>query len=118
MVTDIVVDLNGVEIHLHEDPLVSVFGKQMRPPRDWSVRLPWSEISSVRVYARAMPPQGHRLVHMDIDTAYGEFVTLDENAPGFIQAVEQIAQAGAAPLPDLSLVDEEGDLLWRSPSVR
>ena len=95
----------GVEVHHQEPPLVSMYGKQMRPARAWIAAAPWDEISAISIGVLSLPPDGERRISLEIDLIWGEYLEVGQNAEGFAEAVARIAaRAGAAP-PDLSTLD-------------
>lgn len=96
----VTVDADGITVLHREAATTSVFGTQTRPAREWSAELPWPEISTVRLYA----DEGRVL--LDVDLVYGEFVTVDESADGFRDAVAAIAERGGVAAPDLGTVDD------------
>jgi hypothetical protein len=73
----------GITVTLVTEPLVSVFGKEMRPGFTTVFALPWEEISDVSLAATNLEPDGARWLTLTVNATYGEHFEVHEGAGGF-----------------------------------
>lgn len=95
---------SGITLTEITEPLVSVFGREMRPGRTSVSELPWEEIEGTRLDAIA---QGD-LVMLTVDVVYGEFIEVFADAEGFGAAVRELCLRSGVAVPDLDALPGEG----------
>lgn len=99
----VIVTDNGIEVHHSGGPHARI--------EEW----PWPDLARITVYTMEIPPDGDHLVAMDIDTVFGEFGTVHEDAAGFDEALRLIAQRGVTAVPSLDeLVRDHGVVIWQA----
>jgi hypothetical protein len=102
----------GITVTSVTEPLISMYGNEMRPGHTASYDLPWAEIARVSLSMLDVPEADLRWLSMDIDLTWGEFLTVDERAEGFSEAVTELARRSGLDSPDLAALDSNGFVLW------
>ncbi|KUL24096.1 hypothetical protein [Actinoplanes awajinensis] len=98
----------GVSVTSRSDPLMSLFGTEMRPGVTDVVNLPWAEITRITLTRFDVPPGYPRSTSLEIDVAWGEYVTVHEDAEGFAAAVRELCRLSGRP------ITEDGPI-WPAP---
>jgi hypothetical protein len=105
----------GITVTSVTEPLVSMYGKEMRPGATSVYPLPWDEISSVSLSAIELPPDGKRYVNLTVDLTWGEYFELDEEAEGFADAVRELCRMSGLQAPDTAALTSGEQLIWPGP---
>ncbi|MFI5841528.1 hypothetical protein ACIA8K_17660 [Catenuloplanes sp. NPDC051500] len=105
---------DGITVTLVTEPLLSAFGTEMRPGRTDVYTLPWSEISHIDLSAMSVEHGDARVIHLTVDTVYGEYLEVFEQAGGFADAVSDLCRLSGLPVPDVAATPETGVSIWRS----
>jgi hypothetical protein len=111
---------DGISVTVRSDPLVSVFGREMRPGVTDVVMLPWDEIVRVSLVTTEVPPDSSRWVELEIDVVWGEYFTVHEDAEGFAHAVLGLCQLSGQLVPECASSSAAPVTIWpaNSPEVR
>ena len=105
----------GVTVTSVTEPLVSMYGKEMRPGVTSVHALPWEEISGVSLAAIDLAPDGERWVQLTVDLTWGEFFEVNEDAEGFANAVRDLCGISGLPVPDVAALTTAGQVIWPGP---
>lgn len=100
------VSAGGITVTLVSDPLVSRYGRVMRPGATSVSELPWDEVAGVALSVVGLPPDGERRVTLIVDLIYGEYLEVHEDAEGFTDAVRELCRHSGLPVPDLTTTAE------------
>jgi hypothetical protein len=111
-VNRIEVTADGITVTLVTEPLVSMYGKEMRPGAISVCPLPWDEISYVWLSATDFEPDGQRLVLLTVDHICGEFLQVHEDDEGFVDAVHDLCRLSELPVPDTAALTMAGQTIW------
>ena len=103
----------GVEVHHAEPSLISMYGKEMRPAREWVANAVWEETSVIWLQVLRLPPDDDRSISLEIVHVNGESIVAGQDAQGLAEAVAAIAARAGNPAPDLSTLDGEVTL-WKA----
>jgi len=106
----------GISVAIRIDPLVSVFGKEMRPGVTDVMTLPWDEIARVSLTTTELPRDDTRWVELQIDVVWGEYLTVHEDAQGFAPAVRELCQLSGQRVPDYSSSPAASVTVWSASS--
>jgi hypothetical protein len=113
----IVVNEEGITVTSVTEPLVSVYGKEMRPGAISVYALTWDEICRVSLSAIDLPPGGERWVELTVDATWGEYFTVHEAAEGFGDALRELCRLSALPVPDAASPDMTAQVVWPGPDA-
>jgi hypothetical protein len=102
----------GITVTLTAKPLVSAFGKEMRPGSTTVVALPWEEISDVSLSAINLEPDGARWLTLTVNATYGEYFEVHEDAEGFSEAIGDLCRASGVPKPDIATLSAVEMVIW------
>ncbi|BBH68856.1 hypothetical protein ACTI_55410 [Actinoplanes sp. OR16] len=91
---------DGVSVTWVVEPLVSVWGKEMRPGTTDVFDLPWQDVVSVSVTVTETPPDGDRWVALVVDVVNGEYLEVPADAEGFERAVRDLCRLAGHAVPD------------------
>ena len=105
----------GIVVTSETEPLVSMFGKLMRPGSVDVVELSWEEISSVSVTAIEVPPDELRWVGLTVDTTWGDSCEVHEEAHGYVDAVRELCRRSGLVAPVISASPLDYQLIWSAP---
>ncbi|WP_328474809.1 hypothetical protein OHA21_16200 [Actinoplanes sp. NBC_00393] len=108
---------SGITVTTVTEPLVSVFGKEMRPGTTSIFQLSWSEISSTSLSATEFAPDNLRWVSLTVDTTWGEFSELPQEAEGFADAVRELTRRSRLAAPEVSTPGTFDELIWEAPAL-
>ncbi|MBU2664748.1 hypothetical protein KOI35_14690 [Actinoplanes bogorensis] len=103
---------DGIIVTSVTEPLISVFGQVVRPGATDVVELPWVEISQISVSAIELPPDGLRWVSLTVDTTWGEYFELAEDAVGYAATVSELCRRSGLRLPDSSASTPAHQVIW------
>ncbi|GIF26382.1 hypothetical protein BJ973_005742 [Actinoplanes tereljensis] len=104
---------DGVTVTSETEPLVSVFGMEMRPGAASIDMLRWDEISSVSLSATELAPDGLRWISLTVDTTWGEYYEVHEGAEGFEDAVRHLCNSSGLPKSGVKNLATGRHLIWR-----
>ena len=107
----------GITVTSVIEPLVSVYGKEMRPGATSVYPLTWDEISRVSLSAIELPPSGERWVELTVDVTWGEYFEVHEAAEGFADAVRELCRLSALQVPDAADLTMTGQVIWPGPEA-
>jgi hypothetical protein len=112
------IEVTGEGIRVTEvvEPLLSMYGKEMRPGGTSVHTLPWNEVASVWVYAHR-PPDGGRWIYLTIYVTWGEHFEVNLDAEGFVDNVSGLCRLSGLPVPDAGTFPEDGQLIWPGPET-
>jgi hypothetical protein len=102
----------GITVTSVIEPLVSMYGKEMRPGATSIYALTWDEISRVSLSAIELPPDGERWVEMTVDVTWGEYFEVHEHAEGFADALSELCRLSELPVPDTAALTVAGQVVW------
>ncbi|GIH13000.1 hypothetical protein [Rugosimonospora africana] len=102
----------GITITSVIEPLVSMYGKEMRPGATSVYALTWDEISRVEVSAIELPPDGERWVELTVDVTWGEYFEIHEDDEGFADALRELCRLSERPVPDAAALTMTGQVIW------
>jgi hypothetical protein len=105
----------GITVTLVTEPLVSVYGKEMRPGATSVYALPWDEISGASLSATELVPDGERWVGLTVDLTWGEYFEIHEDAEGFANTVRELCRLSGIPVPDTATMTTAGQVIWPGP---
>ena len=105
----------GITVTLVTEPLISVYGKEMRPGVTAVYPLPWDEISGVWLSVIELPPDGDRWVTLTVDVTWGEYFEVHEGAEGFTDAVRELCRSSGLPAPDMTAPTMSAQVIWPGP---
>jgi hypothetical protein len=106
----------GITVTLVAEPLLSVFGKEMRPGSTTVSALLWEEISDVSLSATQLEPDGVRCLTLTVDTSCGEYFEVHEGAGGLSEAVDHLCRASGISKPDVAALSGAGMVIWPGPA--
>lgn len=111
------IEVTGEGITLTEvtEPLLSMYGNEMRPGATSVYALPWDEVSGVSLSAIELPPDGERWVDLTVDLTWGEYLEVHEDAEGFVGAVRELCRLSGLPVPDAATLTMAGQVIWPGP---
>ncbi|WP_203703787.1 hypothetical protein [Asanoa iriomotensis] len=102
----------GITVTSVAEPLMSAYGREMRPGATSVYALPWDEIDGVSLSAMLLPPDGERWVDLTVDVISGEYVEVHEDAEGFTDAVRKLCRLSGLPVPDSAALTTDGLVIW------
>ncbi|GAA0247593.1 hypothetical protein [Cryptosporangium japonicum] len=102
----------GVTVTVVTEPLVSVFGKEMRPASTRVSTVPWAEIDDISLSAIDLEPDGARWVTLMVNTTYGEYLEVPEDAGGFTEVLGHLCRASGVPEPDVAALRAAEIVIW------
>lgn len=102
----------GITVTWVIEPLVSVFGKEMRPGGTSVHALPWDEISDVSLSVMELAPDGERWVELTVDVTCGEFLDVHESAEGFAEALRDLCGRSGIRVPDTATLPVGIGVIW------
>jgi len=102
----------GITVTLVTEPLVSMYGKEMRPGGTSVYGLPWDEISVVALAATELVPDGQRWTALIVDLTWGEYFEIHEDAEGFADAVAELCRSSGIAVPDAAALTAAGQVIW------
>ena len=102
----------GITVTSVIEPLVSMYGKEMRPGVTSIYALAWGEISCVSISAIELPPGGERWVEMAVDVTWGEYFEVHEDDEGFADALHELCRLSELPVPDMAALTVTGQVIW------
>ncbi|HTJ37851.1 MAG TPA: hypothetical protein VL738_31850 [Dactylosporangium sp.] len=105
----------GITVTSVIEPLISMYGKEMRPGATSVSALAWDEIATVALSAIELPPDGERRVELTVDVTWGEYFELHEDAEGFADAVRELCRRSGLPVPDAATLTTAGQVIWPGP---
>jgi hypothetical protein len=105
----------GITVTLVTEPLVSMYGKEMRPGSTHVYALPWDEISEVALFATELEHNGERWVSLDVGLTWGEYFEIHEDAEGFGETVRELCQSSGIAVPDMASITTAGQVIWPGP---
>jgi len=105
----------GITVISVTEPLISMYGKEMRPGVTDVYPLPWDEISSISLSAVELPPDGDRRVTLAVDVTWGEYFEVHEDADGFTDAVRELCRLSGLSVPDMKAPTMSGQVIWTGP---
>jgi hypothetical protein len=105
----------GITVTSVTEPLISMYGKEMRPGVTDVYPLPWDEISGVSLSAIELPPDDDRWVTLTVDVTWGEYFEVHEDAEGFTDAVRELCRLSGLPAPDMTAPTMSGQVIWPGP---
>jgi len=105
----------GITVTSVTEPVVSMYGKEMRPGATSVWVLPWDEISSVSLSATEFPPDGERWVALTVDLTWGEYVEVHEDAEGFTDTLHELCRLSGLSGPDTATLTVTGQVIWARP---
>lgn len=107
----------GITVTEVTEPLLSIYGKEMRPSATFVYALPWDEVSGVSLSAIELPPNGERWVDLTVDVTWGEYFEVHEDAEGFVDAVHELCRLSGLPVPDPATLTMAGQVIWPEPKT-
>jgi len=113
------IEVTGEGITVTEviEPLLSRFGKEMRPGATFVYALPWDEISGVSLSAIELAPTGERWVDLTVDVSWGEYFEVHQDAEGFLEAVRALCRLSGFPVPGMATLTMAGQAIWPGPKT-
>ncbi|BCB75226.1 hypothetical protein GCM10022251_34170 [Phytohabitans flavus] len=105
----------GITVTLVTEPLVSMYGKEMRPGATSVYALPWDEISGVSLSVTELAPDGERWVDLTVDVTWGEYFEVHQDAEGFADAVREVCRLSGLPVPDTAVLTTAAQVIWPGP---
>ncbi|MBG0566551.1 hypothetical protein [Actinoplanes aureus] len=105
----------GITVTSVTEPLVSVFGTEMRPGSTNVFAVPWDEIADVSLSALSLEPDGARWPALTVNVTYGEYFEVHEGAEGFAEAVGDLCRLSGIPAPDVAALPAAGMVIWPAP---
>ena len=106
------VTAEGITVTYVTEPLISMYGKEMRPGATTVCALTWDEIYRVSLAAIELPPDGERWVTLTVDVTWGEFFEVDVAAEGFVDTLRELCRLSALPVPDTAALTMAGQVVW------
>jgi hypothetical protein len=103
---------DGVAVTYVTEPLVSAYGKEMRPGSTDLYELPWDELSGVSLAVTELPPDGERWITLVIDVIWGAYLEVHEDAEGFADAVHELCRLSGLPVPEYAASTTDGITIW------
>jgi hypothetical protein len=111
----IAVTNEGITVISVTEPVVSMYGKEMRPGTTSVYVLPWDEISNVSLSATEFPPDGTRWVVLTVDLTWGEYFEVHEDAEGFTDTLHELCHLSGLSAPDTATLTMTGQVIWARP---
>jgi len=90
----------GITVTSVSEPVISVFGKEMRPGHTSVSELPWDEIFRVYIEVIELPTDGERWITLVVDLTWGEFLEVHDSAEGYAEAVRELCRLSGEPVPE------------------
>ncbi|WP_305783885.1 hypothetical protein [Symbioplanes lichenis] len=108
---------NGITVTSVTEPMLSAFGKEMRPATTAVDELAWEDILRVSLSAGEFAPADPRLALLTVDTTWGEFLEVTADAQGFTSALRELCARSGIAVPDLRTLTATGVEIWRIPDA-
>jgi hypothetical protein len=105
----------GITVTLVTEPLVSMYGREMRPGATSVYALPWDEITSVSLSATEVAPDAERWVDLTVDVSWGEYFEVHEDAEGFADAIRELCRLSGFPVPEVAALTTAAQVIWPGP---
>lgn len=106
----------GIAVTSVTEPLVSMFGKEMRPGSSTASALLWEEITDISLSAMNFEPDGVRWLTLTVNATCGEYFEVHEGAEGFAEAVVDLCQISGIPTPEVTTLSTVEMVLWPCPA--
>ena len=106
----------GITVTTVTEPLVSVFGKEMHPGTTSVFQLPWDEISTISLSATEFAPDNLRWASLTVDTTWGEYSEVPEEAEGFADAIRELTRRSGLPVPEVRSRSTFDEVIWEAPA--
>lgn len=100
----------GIAVTEVVEPLLSMYGKDMRPGGTFVQTLPWDEVASVLVWASDLGPDGW--VYLMVNLTWGEYVEVNLEAERLADNVRELCRLSGLPVPDPATLTEAGQVIW------
>ena len=113
------IEVSGEGITVTEvvEPLLSMYGKEMRPGGTFVDTLPWNEVASVSVSAIDLAPDGGRYIYLTVDLTWGEYVEVNLDAKEFADNVGGLCRLSGLPVPDAGTLTMAPQVIWPRPET-
>lgn len=102
----------GITVTSVTEPMVSMYGKEMRPGHTSIDVWPWDEISGVSLSATEVVAYGQRWIGLTVDLTWGEYMDIPEDAEGFMDTVHELCRLSGIPVPDAAVITPAGQRIW------
>lgn len=102
----------GITVTEVVEPLLSMYGKEMRPGGTFVDTLPWGEVGSVSVSAIDLGPDGGRWLYLTVDLTWGEYVEVNLDAEEFVDNVRGLCRLSGLPVPDPATLTMARQVIW------